>query len=518
MFTGEYRHAVDDKGRLAVPARFRGQLADGAVVARWIDSCLAIFPMTAWNELSAKVGSLPMTDPNARLLQRQLFAGAFETELDAQGRVLVPQGLRDVRRPRDRGARPRVPRPRRDLGARPLGGVQPEPRRPRRVRPGDRRAGDLTSHHMRFQGPLGIRNRLVEERWRKGTCRSCRSRSSGRSSRHPAASRSTRRSAAVGTPSGSWRPPTPTAACSASTPTRSRSTGSAIRLARYGDRLVLRRANFRELADVAPAAGFGSVDGALFDLGLSSYQLADRDRGFGFRAGGPLDMRFDTTRGVPASELIATLDADELAALFRRYGEEPSAWKIAKAIVAARGRPRRSRRPRTWPRSSSGSRRRTRASAAASTPRRACSRRSGSRSTRSSTRCRGPGRGRRPAAARRPPRRPVLPLARGPDRQALPRVRAARLRLPARGAGLRLRPHAAPAPRDPPLDDPDRRRDRRQPARPERATARRRAARRLSAHAIDRRRGDRPGHRPTADPGRSTRSHAGPPAHGGGVP
>ena len=140
----------------------------------------------------------------------------------------------------------------------------------------------------------------------------------------------------MGTPSGSWRPPTPTAACSASTPTRSRSTGWPIRLARYGDRLVLRQANFRELADVAPAAGFGSVDGALFDLGLSSYQLADRDRGFGFRAGGPLDMRFDTTRGVPASELLATLDADELAALFRRYGEEPSAWKIAKAIVAAR--------------------------------------------------------------------------------------------------------------------------------------------------------------------------------------
>ncbi len=94
MFTGEYRHAVDGKGRIAVPARFRGQLADGAVVARWIDSCLAIFPMTAWTELSNRVGSLPITDANARLLQRQLFAGAIETELDAQGRVLVPQGLR----------------------------------------------------------------------------------------------------------------------------------------------------------------------------------------------------------------------------------------------------------------------------------------------------------------------------------------------------------------------------------------------------------------------------------------
>ena len=105
---------------------------------------------------------------------------------------------------------------------------------------------------------------------------------------------------------------------------------------RFGDRLVLRRANFRELKDVAPNAGFGAVDGMLFDLGLSSFQLADTDRGFGIRAGGPLDMRFDTTRGVPAAELLATLDADELTALFRRFGEEPNARRIARAIVDAR--------------------------------------------------------------------------------------------------------------------------------------------------------------------------------------
>ena len=105
---------------------------------------------------------------------------------------------------------------------------------------------------------------------------------------------------------------------------------------RFGDRLVLRQANFRDLASVARAAGFGAVDGTLFDLGLSSYQLADAARGFGFRAGGPLDMRFDAARGVPASELLATLDADELTALFRRYGEEPNARRIARAIVEAR--------------------------------------------------------------------------------------------------------------------------------------------------------------------------------------
>jgi MraZ protein len=94
VFTGEYRHAVDAKGRIAVPSRFRTQLDGGVVVARWLDTCLAIFPMPAWEELATKVGSLPVTDANARLLQRQLFAGAFETELDGQGRVLVPQGLR----------------------------------------------------------------------------------------------------------------------------------------------------------------------------------------------------------------------------------------------------------------------------------------------------------------------------------------------------------------------------------------------------------------------------------------
>jgi 16S rRNA (cytosine1402-N4)-methyltransferase len=105
---------------------------------------------------------------------------------------------------------------------------------------------------------------------------------------------------------------------------------------RYGDRLRLRQANFRELAEVGPAEGFGAVDGCLFDLGLSSFQLADAGRGFGFRTGGPLDMRFDTGRGVPAAELLATLDAAELTALFRKYGEEPFAGRIARAIVEAR--------------------------------------------------------------------------------------------------------------------------------------------------------------------------------------
>jgi 16S rRNA (cytosine1402-N4)-methyltransferase len=106
--------------------------------------------------------------------------------------------------------------------------------------------------------------------------------------------------------------------------------------ARFGARLVLRHANFRELARVAPDAGFSPADGCLFDLGLSSYQLADVERGFGIRTGGPLDMRFDPSRGVPAATLLASLSETELSQLFRSYGEEPYAARIARAIVRAR--------------------------------------------------------------------------------------------------------------------------------------------------------------------------------------
>ena len=108
------------------------------------------------------------------------------------------------------------------------------------------------------------------------------------------------------------------------------------RLAAYGDRLVLRNVNFGGLREVARDAGFGQVDGILLDLGLSSFQLAERDRGFSFRAEGPLDMRFDPTTGAPASELVATLDEDALTRIIRGYGEEPHARRISRAIVRER--------------------------------------------------------------------------------------------------------------------------------------------------------------------------------------
>jgi 16S rRNA (cytosine1402-N4)-methyltransferase len=113
---------------------------------------------------------------------------------------------------------------------------------------------------------------------------------------------------------------------------------SADRLAGFGDAVVLRQANFGDIGNVAREAGFGQVDGILFDLGLSSQQLADESRAFSFRSAGPLDMRFDTSTAVPAREILATLDERALTDLFRRYGEEPHARRVACAIVERRAR------------------------------------------------------------------------------------------------------------------------------------------------------------------------------------
>lgn len=105
-----------------------------------------------------------------------------------------------------------------------------------------------------------------------------------------------------------------------------------------GDRLRLVQANFARLAEVAQESGLAPLDGVLLDLGLSSFQLAAPERGFAFRLRGPLDMRFDPTRGEPAATLVNALPEDELASLIWRYGEEPKARRIAAAIVNERAR------------------------------------------------------------------------------------------------------------------------------------------------------------------------------------
>ena len=107
-------------------------------------------------------------------------------------------------------------------------------------------------------------------------------------------------------------------------------------LAEYGERAILVNGNFADLKEIAARHGFCPVDGILMDLGLSSSQLEQAERGFSFQLEGPLDMRFNPKRGRTAADLVNTLPEDQLADILRRYGEEPQARRIARAIVAHR--------------------------------------------------------------------------------------------------------------------------------------------------------------------------------------
>lgn len=88
-FLGRFQHAVDAKGRLAVPARFRHGLESGSVITRGAERCLVIYPQDAWNALRGSLAELPIADPNARAFRRFLFAEASEIELDGQGRIML---------------------------------------------------------------------------------------------------------------------------------------------------------------------------------------------------------------------------------------------------------------------------------------------------------------------------------------------------------------------------------------------------------------------------------------------
>ena len=104
----------------------------------------------------------------------------------------------------------------------------------------------------------------------------------------------------------------------------------------YPRRLKIARGNFRDIASLAQAANFAPVDGILMDLGLSSFQLDQPDRGFSFRFSAPLDMRFDTARGLSAATIVNEWDEADLANLIFNYGEETRSRPIARAIVAER--------------------------------------------------------------------------------------------------------------------------------------------------------------------------------------
>jgi len=95
MFIGEFKHNLDLKGRLAVPIKFRQKLSSGAIVTRGLDKCLFVFSNKEWEVLAQKLIALPLAQANSRAFVRLMLAGAMDVELDKQGRILIPDYLRD---------------------------------------------------------------------------------------------------------------------------------------------------------------------------------------------------------------------------------------------------------------------------------------------------------------------------------------------------------------------------------------------------------------------------------------
>ena len=95
MFMGEYNHTIDAKGRLIVPAKFREILGDNFIVTKGLDGCLFVYPNDEWTRFEEKLKSLPLTNKNARQFTHFFLAGAAACEVDKQGRILLPQVLRE---------------------------------------------------------------------------------------------------------------------------------------------------------------------------------------------------------------------------------------------------------------------------------------------------------------------------------------------------------------------------------------------------------------------------------------
>lgn len=94
MFLGQYQHALDDKGRLTIPAAFRDALADGAFISQGFDRNLMVMTSTYFQQVYERINAMSITDPAARLLRRLILSSAYQVEVDKAGRILVPQNLR----------------------------------------------------------------------------------------------------------------------------------------------------------------------------------------------------------------------------------------------------------------------------------------------------------------------------------------------------------------------------------------------------------------------------------------
>lgn len=94
MLIGEYTHTLDPKKRLSVPAKWRRELGKSVVVTRGLDTCLFVYPLKQWSQITQKIGQLPFGQADTRGFNRFFLSGAVETEVDSAGRILVPDFLK----------------------------------------------------------------------------------------------------------------------------------------------------------------------------------------------------------------------------------------------------------------------------------------------------------------------------------------------------------------------------------------------------------------------------------------
>jgi len=94
MFIGEYNHNLDNKGRLAVPVKFRNDLKKGVVITKGLDGCLFLYTISEWKILAEKLSKLPISQSNTRAFARLMLAGAMDAQVDKQGRIVLPDYLR----------------------------------------------------------------------------------------------------------------------------------------------------------------------------------------------------------------------------------------------------------------------------------------------------------------------------------------------------------------------------------------------------------------------------------------
>ena len=94
MFIGEYTHSIDDKGRVAIPAKFRAKLGAVAIVTRGLDRCLFVFAKPEWDKLAEKIIALPLAKADSRAFARLMLSGAVDVTPDTQGRVVIPENLK----------------------------------------------------------------------------------------------------------------------------------------------------------------------------------------------------------------------------------------------------------------------------------------------------------------------------------------------------------------------------------------------------------------------------------------